>query len=625
MAASTDRPLSEILTTTDISTIHIPIFQRPYSWGKEQLSQFFNDLKNANSNNNSHFFGLIVYVFQDKGDKVIDVIDGQQRLTTCIISLSVLRDLMEDLDKNAKWSEDDIERNSEAISKVKTALRHKKECRLKTANEKKFENLFLEVIQKAILDFADKNESPRVDYENQKAGSKNRFAVKSDFLQNLGDKRVTKSKNSYKNYISIHNYFKDVLDKANSNEEKFELLISYSDTLLDNFRYIPFEVKSYDQAFEYFEVLNDRGLEISALDLIKNECLKKKLTDAEREDIFDLWTEIFSNVLDHSHNLIQFVRYAYMCERGHITKREIYASYKGILSKMSADDLKGYLSDKLLRRAKVYKNFVSEDSFLKPKIHNAIQLLISTKTVQWYSIAIAVLEPLFAKKKIKINLKIENKIVRLLELLHEIMFSINYVNVVANNIETKFPDIAQSIDSSNEKKFEMSLDNAIKRIINLKLQEKLSFSNVDINLNLTNVFESNNQLGNMLVFLFKYYRKKSSSDKFSCATLEHMFPQNPNINTWPIINKMTKDEKREMTYSVGNFFTTDPSSNSSLGNKSFKDKKHHYKLNNFFDILPPDNALNYLKVKTWDKDIVQKRTQWIINKFDSDFKNGTSV
>jgi hypothetical protein len=528
---------------------------------------------------------------------------------------------MEDLNQNVSWSEEDEERNADEINKIKQALKSKQECRLRTANEGKFENEFLEIIQKSILDFSDKSKSPRKEYETQKPGNKNRFEIKCNYLYELGDRRVTRSKNSYKNYISIHNYINDKLIKISNNDDKIQLLINYADVLLENFRYIPFEVQSYEQAFEYFEVLNDRGLDISALDLIKNECLKKQLSDFQRREIFEKWSEIFATILDQSFNLIQFVRYAYMRESGHITKREIYSSYKEELKNLNFDNLNNYLTSKLLVRAKIYKDFFVPDTIMKPKFHNVIQLLKTTKTVQWYSIAMAALEPLYTQSKISI--KTEDKIVSLLENVHQVMFSLNYVNVVANNIETKFPEIAKSIIFTNEKTFAKSIDEAYSEINKIKEKENLSFSSIDLSNSkfLMTSFEGNNDLGNMLVFLFKYYDKKSSDDKLSFGSLEHLFPQKPTESRWPLIKKMKAEEIREAIYSIGNFFITNTTLNPSLGNKSFTDKLEEYKKWTLYDILPVANGLHYSKVKDWTSDVVKKRTIWISDAYKKRFKN----
>jgi hypothetical protein len=76
----------------------IPDYQRPYSWGQEQAIQLLNDLKDAlerNVDDEPYFLGSVVLVKKET-DAVAEVIDGQQRLTTLTILLSVLRSLTED-------------------------------------------------------------------------------------------------------------------------------------------------------------------------------------------------------------------------------------------------------------------------------------------------------------------------------------------------------------------------------------------------------------------------------------------------------------------------------------------------------------------------------------------------
>ena len=70
----------------------VPNFQRPYSWTQEQLGDFWNDVILAKGD---FFFGSTVTWVSQKRDLFNDtysIIDGQQRLTTSAILLSVVRD-----------------------------------------------------------------------------------------------------------------------------------------------------------------------------------------------------------------------------------------------------------------------------------------------------------------------------------------------------------------------------------------------------------------------------------------------------------------------------------------------------------------------------------------------------
>ena len=84
--------------------VKVPIYQRPYSWDKENVQDFFNDIGNAYPE--EYFIGTIVLT---KKDDHLEIIDGQQRIATTIIFYSALRNFMLELkdDEAAKQFEND--------------------------------------------------------------------------------------------------------------------------------------------------------------------------------------------------------------------------------------------------------------------------------------------------------------------------------------------------------------------------------------------------------------------------------------------------------------------------------------------------------------------------------------
>ncbi|MFJ3406584.1 DUF262 domain-containing protein [Promicromonospora sp. NPDC090134] len=67
----------------------IPRFQRPYSWGQENLDEFWTDV--VDSNDDGYFIGPMV-AFQTQRD-TFPIVDGQQRITTLTLMLCALRDM----------------------------------------------------------------------------------------------------------------------------------------------------------------------------------------------------------------------------------------------------------------------------------------------------------------------------------------------------------------------------------------------------------------------------------------------------------------------------------------------------------------------------------------------------
>jgi hypothetical protein len=68
----------------------IPRFQRPYMWGDDQLTDFWQDLVSEQAVD--HFLGSMV-TFTTPG-KTRAIVDGQQRLTTIVLLLCAVRDCM---------------------------------------------------------------------------------------------------------------------------------------------------------------------------------------------------------------------------------------------------------------------------------------------------------------------------------------------------------------------------------------------------------------------------------------------------------------------------------------------------------------------------------------------------
>lgn len=84
------------LFTNDFDFV-IPEYQRPYAWGQEEALQLLADFEGAleRDTEEPYFLGSVVLV-KDAASSHSEVIDGQQRLTTLTILLSVLRDLVDD-------------------------------------------------------------------------------------------------------------------------------------------------------------------------------------------------------------------------------------------------------------------------------------------------------------------------------------------------------------------------------------------------------------------------------------------------------------------------------------------------------------------------------------------------
>ena len=95
----------------------IPVFQRDYSWTREQCEQLWNDIVRAGAQeaHGGHFAGSIVYIEADQGSTAAFqrwlVIDGQQRVTTVTLLLIALRDHIREVRLVRRRGQSDARKN----------------------------------------------------------------------------------------------------------------------------------------------------------------------------------------------------------------------------------------------------------------------------------------------------------------------------------------------------------------------------------------------------------------------------------------------------------------------------------------------------------------------------------
>ena len=81
----------------------IPVYQRSYSWRKQQCNQLFDDIVDSIKKNRNHYLGSIVYSEKTEDNfSFCPIIDGQQRLTTVILLLKALYDSIDDNNSRIK-------------------------------------------------------------------------------------------------------------------------------------------------------------------------------------------------------------------------------------------------------------------------------------------------------------------------------------------------------------------------------------------------------------------------------------------------------------------------------------------------------------------------------------------
>jgi uncharacterized protein with ParB-like and HNH nuclease domain len=341
----------------------VPIYQRPYAWDKEQWTELFDDLKGLDPED-IHFLGSFVVVPEGAHKKDInyfELVDGQQRLTTLLIWLSAIRDL---------------------------AHENGEESFVKHIN-----NNFL---------FAEKfREGEEFKIPKIRLGNLDNDA----FLRVLENK-----KKDYPHLIfDCYNFFKE---KTDLNNWDWELL-------LDNISIVHINAFDYFNAFRLFETLNDRGLALSAADLIKNFILMKISKNDEGTNLDEIfneviteWNEMYEKIRDLEP--VTFIkRYMQSQYKGKISESKLYEELKKKLETKNEKEILNFVID-LNSKASFYQK-INNASFQNTKINKVLRKLHLIQVAPSYTLLLKVF-PMFEEGKLSVHEIIE--IMEMIETFH---------------------------------------------------------------------------------------------------------------------------------------------------------------------------------------------------------------
>jgi hypothetical protein len=216
----------------------IPSYQRPYAWESTQVEELLADLTEAmqpaQGADGFYFLGSIVLV-KTHGSPEARVIDGQQRLTTLTILFSVLRDLTKDGQARIKR-----ERYVKQVADADLGLKEKLRLQLRKKDQPFFERHVQTNGATATL--------PSLDSVD---GSKARIVENADIVR--------------KRLIEM-------------GEERRSDLIRF---MLQSCYLVVVEVPTDTAARRIFTVLNARGLDLTATDILKAELIERAGEDQE--------------------------------------------------------------------------------------------------------------------------------------------------------------------------------------------------------------------------------------------------------------------------------------------------------------------------------------------------------
>ena len=297
----------------------IPRNQRQYVWKEENWKDLIEDLEfSFISSKRAHFMGSLVLKKEKGRDKgagveVFSIIDGQQRITTFLLFLSVIM---------FRFKKDNETERFEGLKSylITNNLDNNAFCKLSTEKYPA-----LEIFVQNICDW------------------KNNY----DSL----DQAISESSTATKTNKVLFEAVKFFNERLTSCDE--ETIERYRNALLDT-NIVEIIADSDEDAYTIFEILNARGQILEDYDLLKNFIMRYYEPSNEIDKAKSRWEQEIILPLDN--NVSQFVQH-YVLHRYGKNKREKVSNYEVLKSKTSKHDVIKLLDD-LCRKASYYKIIV---------------------------------------------------------------------------------------------------------------------------------------------------------------------------------------------------------------------------------------------------------------------------
>lgn len=498
----------------------VPEYQRSYKWGPEEIDHLLDDIQHAHrtAKDKEYFLGSVVLQkYRRSSGKMTytcyDVLDGQQRLTTLLITMAVLRDLATD-------------------GKLK---------------DRAADAIFQE-------------ENP---YENQPERIRIEFLIRDDvgtfvekFLKAEGGTKqedLLRERSELPN-VSVSNmaeatlYMREWLADLDPDELNRLAVFLFNKVIV-----IYVAAESLDDAFRLFTILNNRGLPLTNSDILKSMNVGAVTNDNKRRQYAALWEELegefgpdeFDRFLGHLRTIVVKEK-----ARENLLKEYEKVYENGLLEK----------GEKTLQMVKNYRDHYASLIWFENEIldgdcrfRNLIAVMKAGLSTDWIPPLLYFVERFGKEHAFAFLTRLESKFLADWILQQSPTSRISAMNAVLRAIE-KAASPQEVI--ANETVFAYDREQ-VKQAINGPIYGK--------------------SFGKYLMLRVEYHKMDPSQPfaEFNRISVEHVLPQRPKADsTW--VGVFSVAERELWTDRLANLVLLSRIKNSELSNREFSEKKRTY-------------------------------------------------
>ncbi len=548
-------------------------YQRPFSWGNDEIVEFFQDLRECADSGEPHFFGTLILQSDPNDPSKVTIVDGQQRLTTCFITVAALRDAIDAL-------------GMETIKAEKENMRD--------TNVKDIALDFLNPTDKLnVYRFQSSSYIRKILFSSVFANSKQQKQIP---LRDTENKQLTLA---FRNAVrTIRGLVREELDNFDGNGAKLYRIYELLTALTERFSVLKLTTKDTIQSLEIFLTLNNRGLPLGPSDLVRGQVMSNLgngKSEAEQREIqqrvFEEWSAILENVGEPE----VFLRhYLVATSDEKIQKKKIVRFVERRIGDKDPD-IRAKKTDQFWQDLIVSSSFYGQ--IVDPRMGGDTQYHIELLEGYVKSPRIVLLEIL--RKGFDENLR--DEFVRLIFVLafRWVMGGGN-----AQKLEDYFQNICVELRRGDDP---AAIQAAIReRIAELDFDSARYFSN-----DADGTFASKA----VLHYVNKKIAHGANPIPISSKSLhlEHVAPKTM-TEEW-VSSYFEGDKERYENYGsavteIGNLTLLDPSINIKLSNDLFPKKRENYK-KSVMDITRDLEEFN-----NWNAELVSHRTKWLAEAFD---------